>query len=69
MPRVGFKHMIPMFEQSRPIHALEHTATVIEICFLIKKFEIVGMFTCSSRTDTPISTKLARLFLETRKTI
>jgi hypothetical protein len=29
MPRVGFEHMIPMFEQAKTVHALDRAATVI----------------------------------------
>jgi hypothetical protein len=29
MPRVGFEHTIPMFEQAKTIYALDRSATVI----------------------------------------
>jgi hypothetical protein len=29
MPRVGFEHMIPVFERVKTVHALDREATVI----------------------------------------
>jgi hypothetical protein len=29
MPRVGFEHMIPVFEREKTFHALDRAATVI----------------------------------------
>jgi hypothetical protein len=31
MPWAGFEPMIPLFEQAKTFHALDHTATVIEL--------------------------------------
>jgi hypothetical protein len=31
MPRVGFKHTIPLFERAKTVHALNRAATVIVI--------------------------------------
>jgi hypothetical protein len=31
MPRVGFKPMIPVFEQGKTVHTLDHAAIVIDI--------------------------------------
>jgi hypothetical protein len=32
MPRVGFEHTIPVFEQAKTVHALGPGATVISLC-------------------------------------
>jgi hypothetical protein len=29
MPQVGFERMIPVFEQVKTVHALDHAATVV----------------------------------------
>jgi hypothetical protein len=35
MPRVGFELKIPVFERAKKVHALDHSATVIDIQFPI----------------------------------